>query len=55
MKAAFMKSFNPKVAIKVVSLDDKSVENLLHELYVFMQKNHNVVLDDKKDTIYLAR
>ena len=52
---AFLKAFNPLIVIKVTSLEDKSVANLLNDILFMVKKKYETVLDDKEDVIYLGK
>jgi len=55
IKDAFMKAFEPSVAVKLVSLSDVPVDKLLLEIHMFMKARHTVVLDVKESTIYVEK
>ncbi len=52
---AFLKAFNPLTAIRVTSLEDKSIVCLLHEIHDVVKERYETVLDTSEDVIYLGR
>jgi len=52
---AFLKAFNPLTAIRITSLEDKSIVCLLHEIHDVVKERYETVLDTAEDVIYLGR
>ncbi len=52
---AFLKAFNPLTAIRITSLEDKSIICLLREIHDVVKERYETVLDTAEDVIYLGR
>lgn len=52
---AFLKAFEPDTVIKVTSLNDKSVTDLLDEVHALVNNKYEIVLDRKSNAIYIGK
>lgn len=52
---AFLKAFEPDTVIKVTSLHDKSVTDLLDEVHALVNNKYEIVLDRKSNAIYVGK
>lgn len=56
LKDAFLKAFDPRIAVKITSLDDSvHVEKILRKIHAFLKKGHTVLLDELENTIYIEK
>ena len=56
MRQKMVKAFEPEVAISVVHLGKTNIAvAITKELFVFLEKKHQVILDSDNGVIYLKR
>ena len=55
IKGAFLKTFKPTMAVKIIPLGSNPVPAILQKIHTFLKKRHVVVLDEKENIIYIEK